>query len=120
VSSGFDTPGGGVDLKGGMELSINLGTWTPPFRKQQLARKGFTVVTACAESQSTSRGPNRTRFLAAQATRRVKMQCEKKSVLAEADVSKKRNLMSNISNPRFEYRRKNRAAVTEESTVGLR
>jgi hypothetical protein len=32
------------------------------------------VVAACAESQSTSRGPNRTRFLAVQAAIRAKMQ----------------------------------------------
>ena len=51
------------------------------------------VVAACAESQSTSRGPNRTRFLAVQATIRTKMQCDKKSLFAEEDASKKRNLM---------------------------
>jgi hypothetical protein len=51
------------------------------------------VVAACAESQSTSRGPNRTRFLAVQAAIRAKMQCDKKSLLAAADASKKRNLM---------------------------
>jgi hypothetical protein len=51
------------------------------------------VVVACAESQSTSRGPNRTRFLAVQSTIRAKMQCDKKSLLASADASKKRNLM---------------------------
>ena len=50
------------------------------------------VVTACAESQSTLRGLNRTRFLAVQAGIRVKMQCDKKTLLAEADASKKRNL----------------------------
>ena len=42
------------------------------------------VVAACAESQSTSRGPNRTRFLAVQAAI---------PLLAAADASKKRNLM---------------------------
>jgi hypothetical protein len=51
------------------------------------------VVTACAESQSTSRGPNRTRFLAFPSTIRVKMQCDKKSLLEAADASKQRNLM---------------------------
>ena len=51
------------------------------------------VVAACAESQSTSRGPNRPRFLAVQAAIRVKMQCDKETLFAEADVSKKRNLM---------------------------
>jgi hypothetical protein len=52
------------------------------------------VVTACAEPQSTSRGPNRTRFLAVQTAIRAKMQCDKKSLFAEEDVSKKGNLMS--------------------------
>jgi len=51
------------------------------------------LVAACAESQSTSRGPNRTRFLAVQAVIRAKMQCDKKTLLAEADASKKRNLI---------------------------
>ena len=52
------------------------------------------VVTACAESQSTSRGPNRTRFLAVQTAIRAKMQCDEKCLLAAADASKKRNLMA--------------------------
>ncbi len=47
------------------------------------------VVTACAESQSTSRVPNRTRFLAVQAAIR-----DKKSSLAATDASKKRKLMT--------------------------
>ena len=51
------------------------------------------VVAVCAESQSTSRGPNRTRFLAVQAVIRAKMQCDKKTLLADADASKKRNLL---------------------------
>jgi hypothetical protein len=51
------------------------------------------VVSAYAESQSVSRGPNRTRFLTVQAVIRAKMQCDKKSLLAAADASKKRNLM---------------------------
>ena len=50
------------------------------------------VVGACAESQSTSRGPNRPRFLTVQVVIRAKMQCDKKTLLAEADTSKKRNL----------------------------
>jgi hypothetical protein len=37
---------------------------------------------------------NRTRFLAVQAAIRDKMQCDKKSLLAAADASKKRNLMA--------------------------
>ena len=49
------------------------------------------LVAACAES--TSRGPNRTRFLAVQAAIRAKVQCDKKTLLAEADASKKRNLI---------------------------
>jgi hypothetical protein len=51
------------------------------------------VVPACAESQSISRGPIRTRFLAIQVAIRVKIQCDKKSLLASADASNKRNLM---------------------------
>ena len=51
------------------------------------------VVTACAESQSTSRVPNRTPFLGVQSGIRAKMQCDKKSFLAAADASKQRNLM---------------------------
>ena len=51
------------------------------------------VVAACAESQSTSRDPNRTRFLAVQTAIRTKMQCDKKSLLAAADASKQHNLM---------------------------
>ena len=51
------------------------------------------VVIACAELQSTSRGPNRTNYLSVQAVIRAKMQCDKKTLLADADTSKKRNLM---------------------------
>ncbi len=51
------------------------------------------VVAECAESQSTSRGPNRTRFLAVHPAIRAKMQCDKKSFLAAADASKQHNLM---------------------------
>ncbi len=52
------------------------------------------VVAACAKSQSTSRGPKRTRFLAVQAVIRAKMPCDKKSLLASADASNERNLMA--------------------------
>jgi hypothetical protein len=52
------------------------------------------VVAACAESQSTSRGPKRTGFLAVQAAIRAKMRCDKKSLLASVDASNKRNLMA--------------------------
>ncbi len=51
------------------------------------------LVTACAESQSTSRGPNRTSFLAVQSVIRTKMQCDKKTLLVDVDTSKKRNLL---------------------------
>jgi hypothetical protein len=51
------------------------------------------VVTVCAKSQSSSRDPNRTRFLTVQTTIHDKIQCDKKSLLASVDVSKKRNLM---------------------------
>jgi hypothetical protein len=50
-------------------------------------------VSACAESQSTSRGPNRIRFLAVQSVIRAKMQCDKKTLLTDEDTSKKRNLL---------------------------
>ena len=51
------------------------------------------VVTVCATSQSTSRDPNRTRFLAVQAAISAKMQCDKKTWLAEANASKKRLML---------------------------
>ncbi len=51
------------------------------------------VVETCAESQSKSRGPNRTRFLTVQSEIRTKIQCDQKSFLATADTSKKYNLM---------------------------
>ncbi len=51
------------------------------------------LVASCAESQSTSRGPNRTRFLTVQSVIRGKMQCNKKTLLPDADASKKRNLL---------------------------
>jgi hypothetical protein len=51
------------------------------------------VVTACVESQSTSRDPNRTRFLTEQTTIRDKIQCDKKTLLTVVDTFKKRNLM---------------------------
>ncbi len=55
-------------------------------------RKGCRNV--CAESQSTSRGPKRTCFLVVQTAILTKMQCDKKSLLASADASNKRNLMT--------------------------
>ena len=64
----------------------------PTITKASTGKERLVVV--CAESQSTSRGPNRTRFLAVQAVIRAKMQCDKKTLLADADASKKRNLMS--------------------------
>jgi hypothetical protein len=51
-----------------------------------------SVVTKCAESQSTSCDPNRTRFLAVQSAIRVKFNVIK-SLLTEEDTSKKRSLM---------------------------
>ena len=53
-----------------------------------------TSTLSCSELQSTSCVPNRTRFLTVQTTIRAKMQCDKKSLLAAADASKKRNLMA--------------------------
>jgi hypothetical protein len=63
----------------------------PTITKASTGNEG--LVAACAESQSTSRGPNRTRFLAVQAVIRAKMQCDKKTFLTDADASKKRNLL---------------------------
>ena len=51
------------------------------------------VVSACAQSQSTSRDPNRIRFLEVQVGIRVKMLCDKKSLFPTVDVSNQRNLM---------------------------
>ncbi len=48
------------------------------------------VVVSCAESQSTSCVPNRTRFFG---STDVKIQCDNKVLFAEVDVSKNRNLM---------------------------
>jgi hypothetical protein len=56
------------------------------------------VVTSCAESQSTSRDPNRTRFLTVQDITRAKIQGDMKSFIAAVDVSKKCNLMKNEPN----------------------
>ena len=53
---------------GGKRLESNV-TWTPTFRKQQLVRKGLSVVI------------------------RTKIQCDKKVFLVESDSSKKRNLL---------------------------
>jgi hypothetical protein len=43
------------------------------------------LVSACAESHYTSRDPNRTRFLAVQAVIRVKIQCDKKTLLVDTE-----------------------------------
>ena len=48
------------------------------------------TVAAFRESQSTSRGPHRNRFLAVQAEIRVRMQCVHKTLLAEAAIEKNR------------------------------
>ena len=61
------------------------------FESNNWQGKGCRSV--CRITQSTSRGPNRTRFLAVQAGIRAKMQCDKKSLLTVADASKQRNLM---------------------------
>jgi hypothetical protein len=42
-------------------------------------------VVTCTESQSTSRVPKRTRFLTVQSVIRVKVQCDKKSLLTKTD-----------------------------------
>ena len=75
---------------GGGRLTSNV-TWTPTFRKQQLARKGLSQrVQNHNQHRVTRIEPV---FLAVQAAIRTKMQCDKKSLLAAADASKKRNLM---------------------------
>ncbi len=56
-------------------------------------REERTVVT-CKESLPTSCGPHRNRFLEVQAEIRGHMDSDKKSLLAEANASAKRNLMS--------------------------
>ena len=83
---------------GGGRVRWNV-TWTPPLQKHQLARKGL-----CQRVQNhnqprdvdrtcSTRGPNRARFLAVQAAIRAKLQCDKKTLLTEADASNKRNLL---------------------------
>ncbi len=52
------------------------------------------VVVVCVESQLTSRGQKRIRFLVVQTTILTKMQCDKKSLFPGVDVSKKHNLMA--------------------------
>jgi len=53
------------------------------------------TVAACKESIPTSRGPHRNRFLEVQAEiRRSLMTSDKKTLLAEANASAKRNLIS--------------------------
>ena len=52
------------------------------------------TVAACKESLPTSRGPHRNRFLEVQAEIRAHMASDKKTLLAEANASAKRNLMS--------------------------
>ncbi len=66
-------------------------TWTPPLQKQQPGKE--RLLTVCTESPATSRDPNRTRFSEVQDVIRVKTLCDKKTLLAEADTSNKRNLM---------------------------
>jgi hypothetical protein len=60
----------------------------PTITKASTEKERF--MPTCAESQSTSRDPNRTRFLTVQTTIRVKTQCDKKCLLAAADASEKR------------------------------
>ena len=52
------------------------------------------TVAACKESLPTSRGPHRNRFLEVQAEIRAHMASDKKTLLAEANASAKRNLIS--------------------------
>ena len=75
---------------GGGRLTSNV-TWTPTFRKLQLARKGLSQRAQNHNQHRVTR--TEPIFLAVQATIRTKMRCDKKTLLAEADASKKRNLM---------------------------
>jgi len=52
------------------------------------------TVGPCKESLPTSRGPHRNRFLEVQAEIRARMASDKKTLLAEANASAKRNLIS--------------------------
>ena len=52
------------------------------------------TVAECKESLPTSRGPHRNRFLEVQAEIRARMASDKKTLLAEANASAKRNLIS--------------------------
>jgi len=52
------------------------------------------TVGPCKESLPTSRGPHRNRFLEVQAEIRARMARDKKTLLAEANASAKRNLIS--------------------------
>ncbi len=73
---------------GGGRLTSNA-TWTPTFRKQQLARKGLSQRVQNHNQHRVAR----IEPVFWQAAIRAKMQCDKKSLLAAADASKKRNLM---------------------------
>ena len=52
------------------------------------------TVAVCRESLPTSCGPHRNRFLEVQAEIRARMVSDKKTLLAEANASAKRNMMS--------------------------
>ena len=52
------------------------------------------TVAVCKESLPTSRGPHRNRFLEVQAEIRSRMASDRNTLLAEANASAKRNLMS--------------------------
>jgi hypothetical protein len=52
------------------------------------------TVAVCKESLPTSRGPHRNRFLEVQLEIRARMVSNKKTLLAEANASAKRNLIS--------------------------
>jgi len=75
-----------VSVGGGIRRTSNV-TWTPTFRKQQLARKGVSQrVQNHNQHRVTRIEPV---FLAVQSAIRAKMKCDKKSLLVEADASKK-------------------------------
>jgi hypothetical protein len=67
------------------------------FESNNLQGKGCHIVCRITK-QSTSRDPNRTRFLTVQDITRAKIQGDMKSFIAAVDVSKKCNLMKNEPN----------------------
>ncbi len=74
---------------GDRRFTLNV-TWTPTFRKQQLAGKGLSQR---VQNHNQHRVARIEPIFWQYRPQYVKMQCDKKSLLAVVDVSKKRNLM---------------------------